>query len=124
MPSESVSNSWAYEILRYYFDEHIKGPIARGLQSRGVDVLTAQEAGMADRALSDLYQLQYAASLNRVLVTEDRDFVRLAYALTPHAGVILLQRLLSIGESIEYLELMAQVTEPEEIHDQLVYCDW
>lgn len=111
-------------MLRYYFDEHIKGPIARGLRLRGIDVLTAQEAELADQELSDPYQLRHAASLNRVLVSEDRDFVALAYSHTPHAGIILLQRRLGIGQCIEYLELMTQITEPDEIRDQLIYCDW
>lgn len=59
-----------------------------------------------------------------MLVTEDRDFVVLAYSQTPHAGIILLQRSLSIGGYIEYLELMAQTTEPDEIQNQLVYREW
>lgn len=111
-------------MLRYYFDEHVKGPIARGLRLRGIDVLTAQEAGLVDRELSDLYQLQYAASLDLVLVSEDRDFAALAYSHTPHAGIILLQRPLGIGQYIAYLELMAQITEPDEIRNQLIFCDW
>ena len=111
-------------MLRYYFDEHVKGPIAKGLRLRGIDVLTAQEVGLADKELPDSYQLEYAASKGRVLVTEDRDFVALAYTQTPHAGVILLQRRLSIGGFVEYLELMAHVTEPADIQDRLVYCDW
>lgn len=111
-------------MLRYYFDEHVKGPIARGLRLRGIDIMTAQDAGLADQELPDSFQLKFAARQGRVLVTEDRDFVALAYSQTPHAGIILLQRPLTIGQYVDFLELMAQVTESEEIHNCLVYCDW
>jgi predicted nuclease of predicted toxin-antitoxin system len=111
-------------MLRYYFDEHVKARIAEQLTLRGIDVLTAQAAGLANREISDAAHLAFAASRGRVLITEDRGFTVLAYAQLPHAGVILLQRPLSIGEYVEYLELLAQVTEPTELENRLVYCDW
>lgn len=59
-----------------------------------------------------------------MVVTEDRDFIAIAYSHTPHAGILLLQRPLGTGQYIAYLELMAQITEPDDIRNQLVYCDW
>jgi predicted nuclease of predicted toxin-antitoxin system len=111
-------------MLRYYFDEHLKAPIAEQLLVRGIDVLTAQQARHADQAISDSDQLAFAASVGRVMVTEDRDFIVLAHAQVPHAGIVMMQRRLSIGEAVEYLELLAKVTEPDEVRDRLVYCDW
>lgn len=111
-------------MLRYYFDEHIDVAIAVQLLARGIDVLTAQAVGRAGQKIPDSQQLAYATQLDRVIVTEDRDFVALAHTPVPHAGVILLQRALSIGQSVEYLELMAQVTAPDEVRDRLIYCDW
>lgn len=58
------------------------------------------------------------------MVTEDRDFIDLAYKQLPHAGVIMLQRPLSIGQYVAYLELLAHVTEPAALQNQLLYCDW
>lgn len=40
-------------MLRYFFDEHVLGAIAEQLLARGVDVLTAQAAGLADRSIPD-----------------------------------------------------------------------
>ena len=111
-------------MLRYFFDEHVVDAIAEQLRRRGVDVLTAHAAGMANQGIHDDAVLRYAADSGRVLVTQDRDFSDLAYKIQPHEGVIMLQRPLSIGECIEYLELTAQVVEPEEIRNRLVYCDW
>ncbi len=111
-------------MLRYFFDEHIKSAIAEQLQRRGIDVLTAQAAGRAGIEISDEDQLAFAASLGRVLVTEDRDFILLAYTQLPHAGVVMLQRVLNIGQYVEYLELLARTSELEEMRDRLLYCDW
>ena len=88
-------------MLRYYFDEHIKSVIAEQLERRGVDVLTAQVAGRAGIGIPDEEQLAFAASIDRMLVTEDRDFISLAYGALPHASVVLLQRALSIGDYVE-----------------------
>lgn len=111
-------------MLRYFFDEHIPWAIADQLQRRGIDVLTAQGAGRANKEIPDEDQLAFAASVDRVLVTEDRDFIPLAQNQQPHAGIVMLQRPLSTGEYVEYLELLALTTEPHEMRNQLLYCDW
>ncbi len=58
------------------------------------------------------------------MVSQDRDFTRVAFEVSPHAGVNLLQRPLSIGQYVEYLELMAYVSEPGDVRNQLIFCDW
>jgi predicted nuclease of predicted toxin-antitoxin system len=76
------------ERLRYYLDEHMRPAIAEGLRARGIDAITTGEADRAHRGLSDEDQLRFAASGNRVLVTEDRDFARAAIGRLPHAGIV------------------------------------
>ncbi len=111
-------------MLRYYFDEHVSAAISEQLLLRGIDVLTAQAAGRAGQGIDDSDQLAHAASLDRTVVTEDRDFINLVYTQLPHAGVILLQRPLSIGDYVEYLEYMAKANEPDDMRNQLIFCDW
>jgi predicted nuclease of predicted toxin-antitoxin system len=111
-------------MLRYFFDEHLDRAVAEQLLARGIDVLTAQSSGRAGKKIPDVEQLNFATLHNRVVVTHDRDFARLASGQLPHAGIILLQRSLSIGGYVEYLELMARTAESEELQNQLVYCDW
>ncbi len=111
-------------MLRFYFDEHLDLVIASQLRLRGVDAVTAREVGRANQKITDQEQLAYAVSEGRVMVSKDRDFVTLAYVQVPHEGVILLQKPLPVGDTIEYLEFMAKGTEPYEIRNQLVYCDW
>lgn len=110
--------------LSYYFDEHVRRAIAEQLRLRAKDVLTTVEAGRAHQGLQDQDQLTYAASLGRVIVTEDSDFVVLSNRPIPHAGIVYFPVQLSIGASIEYLELLARTTSPKEMRNQLVYGAW
>ncbi len=64
------------ERLRFHLDEHIDPDVARALRRYGIDVTTTVEAGL--RTLNDLAQLEFATREQRVLVTHDADFIRLA----------------------------------------------
>lgn len=111
-------------MLRLYLDENISLLVAQALQQRGLDAISAQEAGRAGQAISDIEQLDYATRQQRILVTEDRDFIQIASTQLPHTGVIPMQRPMTVGQTIEYLELAATYYEPEEMRDSLVWCDW
>jgi predicted nuclease of predicted toxin-antitoxin system len=110
--------------LRYYLDEHLPPVIAEQLRARGIDALAAAEAGKAARAVTDEKQLAFAAADERTLVTSDRDFVALSATFAPHAGIVLLQNQLGIGQTVTFLELFAGVTAPEEMRDQIRFCEW
>ena len=56
--------------VKFYTDEHIANAVAHGLRQRGVDLVTAAEAGML--AASDEDQIAWATTQGRVLVTHDR----------------------------------------------------
>jgi hypothetical protein len=112
------------ERLRYYLDEHMRPAIAEQLRARGIDTLTTAEAGRAQQGLSDDDQLAFATAHQRVLVTEESDFARLAGAGQPHAGIVYFPIQLSIGACIAYLELLALTTHPAEMHNQLLYGTW
>lgn len=71
--------------VRYYFDQHMDPAVARGLRLRGIDALTAQDAGRCGYADPD--QLAFAAAAGRVVVTHDSDYLALHAAGTLHAGV-------------------------------------
>ncbi len=56
-------------------DEHVPQAVSQGLQRRGVDVLTTQEAGLL--SVSDEEHLKFAAESGRIIFTQDADFLRL-----------------------------------------------
>ncbi|HEY3243892.1 MAG TPA: DUF5615 family PIN-like protein [Phycisphaerae bacterium] len=71
--------------IGFYLDEHVHPALAAGLRRRAIDVLTTVESGML--SVADLQQLTFANEQGRVMVTRDPDFLRLAAAGTPHAGI-------------------------------------
>jgi hypothetical protein len=66
------------EPVRFFFDEHVPDAAANALRARGVDVLTADEAGRL--SLPDDDQLRFATSGGRVVVTHDTDYLTFATA--------------------------------------------
>lgn len=66
------------DAIRFYFDEHIATLVTIGLRQRGVDVLTADEAGRS--GIPDPDQLAFAAAEERVMVTFDADICNLRRA--------------------------------------------
>ncbi len=101
------------EAIKFYRDEHIPKAVTDGLRRRGVDVLTAQEAGM--HPADDDEHLMLAAREQRVLFTQDADFLRLHAAGFPHAGIIYVPQQTKVGYMVAGLR---------RIHDALTPADW
>lgn len=55
--------------IAFYMDEHVPTVVSLGLRLRGVDVLTAQDAGM--RGASDEDHLALAVREERTIFTQD-----------------------------------------------------
>jgi hypothetical protein len=105
-------------------DVHVRRAVTNGLRLRRVDVLTAQEDETGE--LPDPQLLSRATELGRILFSQDDDLLREARKRQQSgeffAGVIYAHQLnVSIGQCIDDLELIAQLTEPEEWLNQLVY---
>lgn len=105
-------------------DEHIHQGITDGLRQRGVDVLTVQEDGRT--GTPDLLVLDRAAELQRVIFTQDQDFLveanRRQVEGGSFAGVIYAhQRLVTIGNCIRDLEIIAKASEAEDLANCVQY---
>jgi predicted nuclease of predicted toxin-antitoxin system len=110
--------------IRLYMDVHVRRAITVALRLRDVDVLTAQEEGAAQ--LPDSGLLDRATQLDRVLFTQDQDLLREARQRQQDgrhfAGVIYAHQLrISIGQSINDLELLAKISEPEDFAAHVEY---
>ncbi len=90
--------------IRFYTDEHSANAIAQGLRRRSVDAMTTHEAGML--GASDEEQLAFAAQQERVLFTQDDDFLRLHAAGVEHAGIAYTRQGASLGDIIRGLMLV------------------
>jgi uncharacterized protein with PIN domain len=100
--------------LRFHLDECVAGAIADGLRRRGIDVTTTRESGLISSG--DLDQLAFATREERVLITQDSDFLRLAHESRPHRGIAYYAPgSRTIGELISRLVLMHAVLSADEM---------
>ncbi len=74
----------------FYADENFEREIVDALLGLGHDVLTALQAGNANRRIPDSDVLAYAISTNRIVLSQNRrDFLRLHGRNPSHYGMIL-----------------------------------
>lgn len=104
--------------VRYYFDQNMTAAVAAGLRNRGVDVLTAQDAGRCGYADPD--QLAFATAAGRVIVTFDVDYLSLHATGVPHTGIVWAPaRKYTIGQLIGELEDLTKVYAADDMIDRL-----
>lgn len=71
-----------------YVDEDVTGAVVAALRAAGHDVLTAVEAGNANRELPDDQQLEFATAAGRAIVTMNRSHYSMLHRRRPHAGIV------------------------------------
>jgi predicted nuclease of predicted toxin-antitoxin system len=100
--------------IRFQFDEHVPHAVAEALRRRGIDVVTAGEAGL--RGTPDAELLAHSHAAGRVLVTHDSDFLRLHREQHQHAGIAYCEQgARSIGQLVAGLVLIYEILEPGEM---------
>ena len=109
--------------ISLYLDEHIQLALAEALRTRGVDVLTTQEAGNV--GLSDLGQLTFAIESKRSLFSYNkRHFAKIHYEWmdlkTPNRGIILSDQL-AIGTVLRRVMKLYFSLNSEDMKNRLEY---
>jgi len=109
--------------VRFYTDENMPASLAVQFARAGRDIVRCQEVGLI--GVSDDVHLAYAAQEGRVVITRDRDFVKLYYQWLSegrsHAGIIYADKPMSVGSILWILELIAENYSTDEMRDKLVY---
>jgi hypothetical protein len=113
-------------MLRLLIDEDVHGAIVDGLRRRqpALDLVRVQDVGLA--RTPDAAILQWAAEQGRVVVSVDKKTLavdawdRVAHGL-PMPGVAILRTVLTIGQAVNELELIALAGNPDDLWDQVVY---
>jgi predicted nuclease of predicted toxin-antitoxin system len=94
--------------LKFHLDEHVPNAVAFGLRKLNIDVTTTADAGMIGS--SDEMQLAHCATEQRILFTEDADFLLLATERNDFPGIIYCrQNSRSIGEIIQFLAIAWEI---------------
>ena len=108
------------EQIRFYLDENVANAVANGLRNRGIDVITTAEAGYMGR--DDLDIMAFALQENRVIVTQDDDFLAHASAGVTHAGIAYCKpQTRSIKQIIQGLLLIHGVLSPEDMLNHIEF---
>jgi predicted nuclease of predicted toxin-antitoxin system len=106
--------------IRFHLDENCHRAIADGLRRRGIDVTTSSEVGLL--SATDEEQAAYGLRSGRVVVTQDRDFLRLDASGIPHAGIAYCDKdTRSTGEILLGLVLIWEVLEPDEMGNRVEF---
>ncbi len=106
--------------LRFHLDENVDPDVALALRRQEIDVTTTREMGLLGQ--SDEVQLEFACEQERVIVTHDTDFLRLASQSTDHWGIAFCPKnSRSLGEIIRSLGLIYQVFKPDEMRGWIEY---
>lgn len=105
-------------------DVHVPSAVTAGLRRLGVDVITAQED--EGQRLEDEALLTRATELDRVLFTQDDDFLAIAARWQSRSrefsGVLYSHQLgPGIGELVGDLELIAACADQDELRRHVVY---
>lgn len=108
--------------LPLYTDHHIQSAIITGLRRGGIEVPTTQEEGTG--RLEDELLLERAVALNRILLTEDKDFFRIAARWWSQGrdfpGIIHVdQDGARVGKLIEDIMLIVMLSSAEEMRNQI-----
>lgn len=109
------------ERLRFHLDEHVNPAIAKALRQHGIDVTTTVEKDL--NSASDVRQLEFALSENRVLVTHDHDFLRLhqQQEVFRHSGIAYCHQRRSIGQITRRLVQIWTIATPDEMENMVEF---
>jgi hypothetical protein len=112
-------------MLRLASDADVHGAIVRGLRRRLPEIDLVRVQDVLSAGTSDLGILEWTASENRVLITNDRNtmigFARQrAVAGVPMPGLIATTNEQAIGSTIDDILVVAECMLEEEIRDQVV----
>lgn len=106
--------------IKFYMDEHVHPGIAKALEKRGIDVLTAQQADMLD--VDDDEHLELAASQGRVIFTQDDDYLDERWTgEINHSGIAYTHQSTPMRQIIEGLILIYEAMTEEEIKNHVEY---
>lgn len=109
--------------LKLYVDVHVPASLTRTLRSRSIDVLTSQEDGTRD--VDDETLLFCAVSLERLLMTQDEDFLEIASRWLQSGrefpGLFFARQGQPVGRMATDLELCLTCCAADELRNRVIY---
>lgn len=85
--------------IRFHLDENVSPKVAYGMRLQGLEVTTSQEVGLLKAR--DETQFEFAQREQRIIITQDSDFLRISAHHFDHCGILFFTtRNTTIGELI------------------------
>ena len=108
------------ERIKFHLDENVSNAVAKGLRRGGIDVSTTSEESLI--SMSDEQQLKFSFIQNRVIFTQDDDFLKLHQSGVEHSGIVYCHKdSRSTGEIIEALRLIWECLTPSDMYQKIEY---
>jgi len=106
--------------ISFLLDEHLPSSVAEELEGRGVDVKTVYDVNLEGSPDSEI--LEFAEQDNRVVVTQDSDFLELDEE--QHSGIVFLTEPIRIGDLTRELARVLENFEPGDLEGSVSYIPW
>ena len=104
--------------IKLYADEHVSKRVVGVLRNKGVDIISAEEAG--NRGKSDTDQLKFAFSTSRCMLTMDSDYLGLKN-LVGNCGIFFIGKRKSSDKIISKMLSLLEVLSEEDVKGEVVY---
>lgn len=100
--------------IRFHLDEHMDPAIASALRRANIDVTTTQDQELSGEP--DNVHFARAMREERIIITDDVDFLSLAQTTANHPGIVFCRRTRhSIGDIVRFLVLLHGVCDAEDM---------
>ena len=108
------------ERIKFPLDENVSNAVAEDLRRREIDVTTTPKVNLT--GITDEAQVAFALAQQRIIFTQDDDFVRLYQASVTHAGIAYCHQCSrSIADMIRASALLWEWVEPEDMVGQVEF---
>ena len=104
--------------IKLYADEHISKRITSSLRSKGVDILSTEEA--FNKGKTDMQQLNFAISGKRAIITKDSGYLSLKPE-NQHCGIFFITKRKHDNEIIKNIMGVLDILGPEEVKSFVIY---
>ena len=102
------------DLIRFYLDENLSPEIIAQLSRFGIDIIRGP------LGIDDPGHLERATAMERVICTEDEDFLKFASKGKAHAGIIKgIQNDHAIGDWVNYLRFIHSICAPDDMRSNV-----
>ncbi len=104
--------------IKIYSDEHIRKQIVIALKSKGIDIVSTEDAKNKNK--SDVEQIKFATSEGRVILTKDSDYLKFKDSLN-HCGIFFVSKRKPDQEIVSNVLAILEVMDESDVRGVVIY---